>query len=85
MPVNTNPIIYLHQFSILSCEFYVSFLPNDEMEMIDQPTTLLSSAFSPLVKIRKRFKYKRFLTMCVVKGECIQECQPELFYKKAPK
>jgi hypothetical protein len=59
MPVNTKQIIYLDQFSIVLCGFCGTFLPNDGIGMMHRPIPFLNSAFAPLVKIRKRFKYNR--------------------------
>lgn len=56
--VNTDSIIYLCQFSVLSCKFRGSFLPNDRLEVI-KSITLLRAAFSSLVKIMGGFKWVR--------------------------
>lgn len=56
--VNTDSIIYLCQFSVLSWKFCGSFLPNDRLEVI-KSITFLRAAFSSLVKIRGGFKWVR--------------------------
>lgn len=47
--VNTGSLIYLYQFSILSCKFCGNFLPNDGLEVIN-PSHFLAQLSLHLIK-----------------------------------